>query len=334
MIQDSKTFSYGAEATFGTPVTPDHALEALGSSKFGWTPERKQGEGLRVGGYFPRSGRRVETSGAGEGNLDLEALSKGQLLLWKAMMGASTSTLVSGTTHQHVFTRNVGILPSLTIQAAKQLINGTVVPETFSGCVCADWELTFDAQEIIQLKSNWDVQSVSTAAPYAAPAYPAEANLFTFVGCTLFQGTVTPPTDIALATALTPLATIRKGSIAVNNGILTDRYLAGGGGRKAQQLPGAPSGTVKLTAEYATTALRDAFMADTPMTLVANFTAGSLSTGLETLQVVISEMRPDGDLADGDGGGVLTQEMEFTILDNLQAAQAIWVVARSSEATL
>lgn len=333
MIQDSKTFHVGLEGAFGTLVTPDHALEALPSSKFGWTPNRVQGAGLRVGGYFPRSARRTETHGQGTGNLDLEALSKGQGLIWKAALGAVTTNLVSAGTYQNVFTRNVATLPSLTVQVAKQLVSGTVVPETFGGCTCSDWELNFDANAIVQFKSNWDVRSMSTAAAYAAPTYPSEANLFTFAGCTLYQGTVTAPTTIALATAATPLATVRKGSISVNNSILGERFLAGGAGRKSQQLPGAPSGTVKLTAEYADVSLRDAFLADTEMTLVANFTAGSLSTGLETLQVVVSAMKPNGDLADGDGSDVLTQEMEFSILDNLTAAQALQVVTRTSEAT-
>lgn len=334
-IQDGKTFSYGLESTFGTLVTPDHALEALGSSKATWTPNRVQGAGLRRGGYFPRSARRVETNGAGAINLDLELLSKGQQLMWKALLGGGAApSLVSGTTYQDVFTRDVAVLPSLTIQAAKQLLNGTVVPETYGGCTCTDWELSFDTNAIVQLKANFDARSISTAAAYATPTYPSAANLFTFAGCTLFAGTVTAPAATALATAVTPLATIRKGSIAVNNAVLTDRFLAGGAGRKSQQLPGAPSGTVKLTAEYADVTFRDAYLADTPMTLVANFTAGALSAGLETVQVVVSEMKPNGDLADGDGTDVLTQDMEFAILDNLTAAQALWVVTRTAESAL
>jgi len=405
MIQDAKTFTYGLETAFGVPVATDHALEILGSSKFTWNPNRVQGAGMRVGATFPRSARRTEVSAAGAGNLDVEALSKGQGLLWKAVMGAGTPTLVSTGVYQNLFTRTTTVLPSLTIQKAIQTMDGTVRPETYFGCTCTDWELSFDNSGLIKLSSNWDakdmvvaqsatattlssaatagattisvaatiaagtvivinalevarVVSVSGSGPYTlslltplqnayssgvavsipgaynAPSYPSAANLYSFAGATLYTGTVTAPTATALASALTPIATVRSGSISVNNTVLDSRYLAGGGGRKAQQRMGAPVGTVKLSAEYWDTSLRDAFLADTPMTLVANFTAGALTTGMETIQAIVSEMKPNADMPDADGTDVPLLDLEYTILDNLTAAQPMWIVQRTAESTL
>lgn len=402
-VQDAVTISVGEETVgFGIVKAPDHPLEILPASKFTWNVNRLQGSGIRVGGTFPRSGRRADANGWGTGNIDLEPLSKGQGLHLKLLMGSVTTTLVAGTTYQNVFTRPTTVLPSATIQVAKQLVDGTVKPETYIGCTCTDWELSFDNNALLTLKSNWDAQKISTApsnisttlsalvaagatsvstvatvpvgaaivlnaletrvvtavtgsgpytlsfaAPlvngyasgvavvvvgYTAPTYASGGNLFSFAGATLYTGTVTAPTTTALASAVTPLANVRSGSISVQNNTLNERYTANNAGAKSQQKPGAPTGVVKLVFEYADTTIRDAILADTAFTLVATFTAGSLSTGLETLQVVISEMKPQsGDLAGSDGSDVPTIEASFDILDNLTAAQPIWIVTRTSD---
>lgn len=403
-VQDAKTFAIGLEPLFGVVGAVDHPLETLPSSKGSWTPNRVQGQGMRAGSQFARSNRRVEVSADGKLNLDVEALSKGQSLLWKFLMGASTSSLVSGSTYQVVHTRATTVLPSATIQKAIQTVDGTPRPETYFGCTCSDWELSFDNNALVKLVSNWDAANLSTAptsisttlsalsaigatsvstvatvpvgaaitinslesrvvtsvtgvgpyvlgftkpltgayasaAPvavvgYTAPSYPAAANLFSFASAMLYTGTVTAPTATALGSGLTPLAVVRSGSISVANSLLDGRYLAGGGGRKEQQKPGAPVGKVKLQAEFVDLTLRDATLADTPTTLVLTLTAGTLTAGLETLQVIVSEMKPNPDMPDSDGTDVGLMDLEYDILDNLTAAQAIWVVQRTSDSIL
>ena len=400
-VADLKTFSVGAEATWGLPVAVDHPLEALPSSKFTWTANRKQGEGMRVGGTFGRSGRRTEVSAEGAGNLDMELLSKGQGLIWKAIIGSATTTLVSGTTYQNLFTRPTTVLPSLTVQKAIQGVDGTVRPETYSGCTCTDWELSFDNNDIVKLATNWDVRDINTnpttvsttlssaasigatsisvaatipagsmilinsaearyvtgvsgvgpytltfvkpltlaasssnpvvAQGYVAPSYAAGGNLYSFAGLSIYNGTITAPTTTTLASGTTIMnGLVRSGSISINNSVL-DRYLAGDAGRQAQQRLGVPVGTVKLSMEFVDATWRDAYLNDRPTSLVLNFTAGSLSTGLETIQIVVSEMKPNQDMPDGDGTDVGLLDMEFTILDNLTAAQPLWVVQRTSD---
>ena len=405
-VPDAKTFSIGLETGFALPVTPDHPLETLPSSKFTWTPNRIQGEGMRVNGSFPRSGRRVEVSGSGAGNLDVELLSKGQGLLWKLLLGSATTTLVAGSTYQNVFTRPTsGVLPSATIQKAIQLVDGTVKPETYSGATCSDWELSFDNNALVKLSANFDARDISTATTavsttlsssasigattvstaasvpagamvnlngiearlvtavsgagpytltlndpldtayssgvavtvvgYSAPSYPSGGTLYSFAGLSIYNGTLTLATTTALASATTPLnGLLRSGAISVNNTILAERYLAGSAGRKAQQRLGAPVGTVKLGVEYIDTTMRDMYLNDTPTTLLANFTGGPLSTGLETVQVALAEIKPNQDMPDADGSDVSQLDMEFAILDNLTAAQPIQVVQRTSDTAL
>ena len=70
------------------------------------------------------------------------------------------------------------------------------------------------------------------------------------------------------------------------------------------------------------------------MSLVLTYTGGALSAGTETLQVVVSEMKLDGKLPTSNGGELITVGLEFTVLDNLTAAQPLWIVARTADAAL
>src|SRR5690242_4154169 len=91
------------ESTYNTPVTTTRALEFLDESVT-YNKNIKQGQGLRVGGRVARSARRViPTSDAG-GDISLECTSKGMGLLWQLCVGSGTSTVVSGSTYQQVFT--------------------------------------------------------------------------------------------------------------------------------------------------------------------------------------------------------------------------------------
>jgi hypothetical protein len=90
----------------------------------------------------------------------------------------------------------------------------------------------------------------------------------------------------------------------------------------------------KVDVEYDSTTFRDAVLNDTPMMLIVNYTGGALSTGVEQLQIVLPEIKFDNELAKTNGTDLITQSMSFQVLDNLTAAQPIWVVCRTSDAAL
>jgi hypothetical protein len=184
------------------------------------------------------------------------------------------------------------------------------------------------------LKATLDFKDVTTATAYAAPSYVAGANLFSFAGATLSTGTLTAPTTTVLASGATPVANVRGGSVAVSNGITADRYNIGGSGRKAKPTQGLRSITGKLDVEYDSTTFRDAVLNDTPMSLVLTYTGATLTTGNETLQVVVPDIRLDGELPKSNGGDLIVQSVAFAGLDNLTAAQPIWVVTRTADIAL
>lgn len=320
------------ESTYGTAVTVARFVEFT-EETFDYSKNVVQGAGLRVGSRVARSGRRVVTTSEAGGDLTFECLSKGQGLLWEAMMGTGTSTLVSGATYQQVFTL-ADVPPSLTIQKGIPRVDGTVDPYTFTGSQCDSFEFSFGNAEIATVTSTWNCKDVTTATAYAAPSYASSANLYHFANGSITTGTVTAPTTTTLASSVTSVANVRSGTISVNHNPANDRYNFGAGGKKAKPTVGLREITGTLEVEYDSTTFRDAVLAETPMSLLVTFTAGALGVGNETLQVVLSEIKLDGKLPTSNGGELVTVGLEFTVLDNLTAAQPLWIVARTADTAL
>jgi hypothetical protein len=327
---------FGVESTYKTGVTPTRWLEYMDEG-LDWNKSIKQGKGLRVGSRAARSGRRVVTSAQGAGDVSVECVSKGMGLWWQALLGSSTSTLVSGSTWQQVHT--LGDTPSpLTIQKGLVKIDpttgaGTVDAYTFLGCLIDSWEFDFTNDDIATVKATVNAGDLSVATAYTAPSYATTPNLFHFANASIASGTLTAPTTTALAAGTTTIADIRGGSVSVNNS-LTTRMNIGASGRQARPTVGLRTISGKVDVEYDSTTFRDAVLNDTPMMLIVNYTGAALSTGVEQLQIVLPEIKFDSELAKTNGTDLITQSMSFQVLDNLTAAQPIWVVCRTSDAAL
>lgn len=321
------------ESTYKTipgPVTrwPEFADESLD-----WNPNTVQGVGLQVGRRVARSARRVQPTQDGGGDLSMEAISKGMGLFWKGCLGAVTSTLVSGSTWQQVYTLG-DTPPSWFLQKGSVEAGGTVDPFGFRGVMVDSWEFDFANAAIAMLKMTLDVGDHDAGATaYAAPSYAAGANLFHFSNLSLQTGTLTAPTTTALGSGGTPLADVRGGTIQVANNLNKGRFNGGGAGRKSKPLVGLRALTGTLDVEYDATTFRDAVLNQTPINLVINLTGGALSTGVEQLQIIVPEIKFDGELPKTNGSELIIQSMKFTGLDNVTAAQPIWVIMRTSDAT-
>lgn len=326
----------GTETTYKTGVTPARWYE-YSDETVTWRKVIKQGVGLRVGSRVARSARRVVPTADGGGDVTLECVSKGMGLLLSYLMGTGTSTLVSGSTYQQVFTL-ADVLPSFTLQKGVPRMAAdatfTVDPYTFLGCTADSFELTFAGADILQLKATIDAADLTTATAYAAPSYAATPSIYHFAGAGIYTGALTAPTASALASAPTLIAEARSGSLKVDHKTKQDRYNFGSGGRKAKPPTGLREINGKLELEYASTTFRDAVLSDTPMALVVNYTGAALSTGLETFQLVLSEIKFDDDLPTTGGDGPAMQSLTYQVLDNLSAAQPMWLVLRTSDAAL
>ena len=320
------------ESTYKTYVAPTRFYELLDES-LQWNKQVKQGAGLRVGSRVARAARRVVAAGDGGGDFSIEAVSKGMGLLWAACLGTGTSTLVSGSTYQQNFTL-ADAPTSLTVQKGLVQAGGTVDAYSFLGCMVESWEFGFPNNDIATLKATVDAGDLSTAQSYAAPSYPAApVNLFQFANASISTGTFTAATTTTLPSAATATVNVRGGSISVNNNLTTDRYNAGGAGRKSKPTVGIRSITGSLTIEYDSTTYRDLVLNDGSLTLVVTLTAGALSVGNETLTVALPAIKFDNALPQANGSDLIVQSMNFTALDD-GTNPPIGVYMRTADTTL
>jgi len=316
----------GVESVYGTAVARTRWFEFLDES-FNFVKNVKQGVGLRVGSRVARSGRRVVASAEGSGDLTIEAVTKGLGLLWQLGLGSGTSTLVSAGLYQQVFTLG-DVMPSATIQKGIPRADGTVDAYTFTGCMVESLTIDCPNADNVKVKTSWNAKDMTTATAYTAPSYATGPSVFTFAHGAVYSGALTAPTATALGSAATPVASIRSGSITIKHNLKTDRYNCGGGGRKEKPFAGIREISGSLVAEYADTAFRDAIVNDTSMTLVKTFTSGT-----DVLQIVIPDVRFDGDTVKASTD-LAMQDIKWTGLDGLTAAQPIWIVCRTADTAL
>lgn len=321
------------ETTYGTAVTVSRFYEFTEPKPF--TPDRgiKQGAGIRVGSRVARSARRVMTTKQAAGDITVEAFSKGLGLMLEACMGSGTSSLVSSGVYQqnHVFADD---LTSHTIQFGVPNASGTIRPLTFAGCVVSAFEIGGAVGDIATIKTTWDARSWTTATAYATPSYPTGGNLFTVEDATIYSGTFTAPTTTALASGATAIAGVKDFKVSVDNALVADRFFANGAGLKDKPKPGTRKPTVEMNVEYGADTLWDALEADSELALVITLVGGALATGNETLQIAIPCVKLDGDLPEGGPDSIASQPIKMSGLDDLTAAQPMWITTRTADTAL
>lgn len=331
--QQDCSLGFGKESVYGTGVTPARFLEYTGDPKFAFAPTRVQGGATRAGSRVDRSTRRATTAVEASGSFECEILSKGLGLLWEAILGGATSTLVGGTTYQQVFTLS-DVVNTYTYQQGIVRDATTMAADTFKGCAVDKATFTFEQAGIPKLAVDLDAREVDTSIAYTAPSYAAGASFLTWKDAAITTGAVTAPTTTALGSAPTALTAVRGGSIEIARN-LRKSLVIGNAGKKRKVYAGKPTITGKIDVEYTDAFYRDAYLNDTDLSLVLTFTNGvALSTGFETLQIIVPNLRFEGDWPAPNGDEIPVVSMSFTVLDAGVAAQPIWVVARTSDTAL
>jgi hypothetical protein len=311
------------ETVYGTAVVVDQFVEFLTES-LDRKPDFIQGKGLRVGARVARADRRSLGKELAEGSITVEAPIKGLGIFLNAAFGTVTSTAVpaqSGVFQQVHTPATTDPLSSYTLQKGiPPLGGGATTPLTFPGAMCSSFELSAKDGAIVEVTTDWTAREAQTAPAYAAPAYPTPLDVFTFVqGVIVIGGTVTPPTTTALASGGTAVANVSDFSLKWDNGLDDGGWNLGGAGKRSRKaVAGAAKLTGKMTAEYDSTVLRDAYLAQTDLALLLTFTHPSTigASAHPVLQILIPVINLDGDLPSAAGGKVITQSADFTGLDN------------------
>jgi len=331
------------EATPGTPVTPTHFLE-FNAEAMKMVKNTVTGVGLRAGGLYQRTSRRVVTSWGAAGTLGFDAPYNG-LGLWLQHMIGSFGTLNSvvqqSASAAYLQTHTPGPLAgkTFTMQIGKPDSGGTVRPYTYAGCKIEDWTLTCEVNKFATFGLTIDAmqeltpdnpQGTSAGPALTAPSYTAGEQFFSFIQGTIYNsGTLSNAgTNPTITTLGSPVAAghILKGDFKSTNPVDKSRYfIAGTGGSgvagvKGDQLDNnfrVPSGA--LDAEfYSLAGFYDTFAADTTSTLELTF-VGSVaiaSTFFPTLTALIPNIKFDGDSPTVGGPGIVNHNLPWKGLDS------------------
>ncbi len=321
------TLGLGVESTFGTPVATSRGVDYVpGSAKFAWVPIIKQSNALRVGRRFDTSDRRVLIGSDVTGEFTAPVQAKGMGLLFQALFGTATSTLVSTGLYQQVFTW--GDDPSsLTLQRRLVTSAGTTSDETFSGMMVDSVEFDFPAEDIITIKPKFLGKSLSTATAYTPPTYTTSPSVHHFGSASVAGGAYTAPTTTVLASGTTPIAVVRSAGVTLSRNLRKDRNLGGGGlvTRLQREIPKV-SGRAEL--EFLDVTYRDALLNQTDLPLLLSSTIGT-----DVFQIGLPRIRLDGDLAESADGSGPVQSVSFSGMET-SAGNAITAVLRTSDTAL
>jgi hypothetical protein len=334
---------YMDEATYGVAPSLASALPLeIRSETLEMKKTTVQGQGLHGGGLYDRAGRRVLTNYDAGGGIVMDLQTRRLNKLLFAMLGSygqanATLTQIGTTTVQKAI-HQPGQLSghSLVFQKGIPTVDGTVMPFTYVGCKLSDWTITVTSGALAELDFTVDGRNELGGTPGGASngdplnaTVPALAtftvtsgmDIFHFREANLLTGTPSLASGVVSLTGATTLANIKDASVKHTVAFDDTRYFLGGGGFAAEPIENGfrmINGT--FTAEWLSAAtMYTAFSADTSLALELKFTGPTVGTSggaPELLDIIIPNIKLDGESPKAGGPAVVTQGVSFTGLDD------------------
>lgn len=297
-----------------------------------------QGQGLHGGGLYDRAGRRVLTNYDVNGGFSMDLQTRhlnGLLFFMLGSFGQANATLTQmGTTgvYKAIHTPGNTIGHSLCIQKGVPTVDGVVEPFTYVGCKLTDWTisvatgaladltLTVDGRNELGGAGNGDPLNGSVPALTTWTGTPG-MDIFHFREANLLTGTPSTTSGVTSLTGATTLANIKDASVKQTATMDLTRYFLGGGGFKAEQIEnGFRQITGSFTAEWLSTATNyNLYAADTSLAIELKFTGPTVGSGggnPELLDILIPNIKLDGESPKVPGPALVTQALSFTGLDD------------------
>lgn len=308
------SFGIAPETTFGTYVAPTRFFDAQ-TVQLKKVKNVVQGGGLAAGRLVQPASRRVVTSQAAAGDVELEVLNRGMGLLLAQIFGGTPTPVQQGATaaylQTHPLADNLGRF--FTAQVGVPDTTGTVRPYTYLGTKVLDAEFSCGVNENLMVKLSLDSKDVSESQSLAAPSFTAGVQQFHFAQMGVKLG--------ATYGSETAVDGVRKVSVKVSRGQNVDRYYANGAGKKAEPIM---NDRVQITGTIETDFLdkasfADRFAADTQFSLVWEFVAATpiAPTYYPTFRLKLPACFLDGDTPTLDGPEVVQPSFGFTALYDL-----------------
>jgi tail tube protein len=332
---------YANESTYGV-VPASLAASAVPLEFKSETLELKkttvQGQGLHAGGLYDRAGRRVLTNYDVNGGISMDLQSRhlnGLLFHMLGSWGQANATLTQmGSTgvYKAIHYPGNSLGHSMCFQKGVPTVDGVTEPFTYVGCKIVDWTITVATGALAILELTIDGRNELGGAGNSDPLNGAVPALGTWVGtpgmdvfhfreAALVTGTPSTVSNVTSLTGPTTLANVRDASIKHEIMLDVARYFLGSGGFKAEQIENnfrKISGT--FTAEWLSAeTMYNAFAADTSLALQLTFTGPTVGTGggnPELFQILIPNIKLDGESPKVPGPAIITQALAFTGLDD------------------
>ena len=331
------------ETVFGVGVTVDVFPEIV-SEDFDWDPTFTQGAGMRVNRRVDAADRRRTAMSQVAGGFTMDVYTKIMGKFMEAALGGTgSSALVSGSAYQQLFQQS-SLVNSYTIQVGiPPVAGGTTLPQTFTGMMCTGFEISHTAGSDPSITFNWTGRAVDTVTALATASYVSGALTFSFPQASVtLGGVVTVPTATALASGGTATSNVTEFNFTYENSLDEGGFNFGGGGLLSRKkVVGSAVMSGSITAEFDTATLRDAYLTQADLPLVYTL-QGSATNGVPAIsgavfpafQIVLPNIRLEGELPKSNGGDVITQSVDFTGLDNRVAASPIYVAIVTAETAI
>jgi hypothetical protein len=340
-------FMANGESTFGIAQTMASARSyEIKSETLELKKNTVQGEGLAAGRLYDRTKRRVLTTYDVNGGVTFDLPTR-QLAFWlQYMVGSFGQALATPTqvgssgvyksVHQGIGGQQTtgGLLGhSMTLQKGVPAVDGTVLPFTYVGAKISDWDLKCSVNAIAELSLTFDARNelagagngdplngaVPSLGTFAIPTTGLGEGLFHFREATVYTGG-TPTYGSSLVSLAGATAAGNVKDVEIKHTVKFDnaRYFLGTNGFKGEQIEnGFRAMTGSFTVEWLSSeAMYNAFAADTTTSLQLTFTGPTVSTSNYLLDIIIPNIKLDGESPKVNGPAVVTQAVPFTGLDD------------------
>lgn len=346
-----------AEATYGVaPSLAGARSYEFGNESLELKKTTVQGEGLAAGKLYPRTKRRVLTMYDVNGSVSMDLPTR-QMAFWAQFMvgsfGQSLATPTQISTsgiYKSVHVPGTLAGHSFCLQKGVPAVDATVEPFTYVGCKLASWSLAVSSGAIATLTLNIDGRnelagagngdplngSVPTLATFATPTTGLGESVFHFREATLYTGgTPTLASGITSLVGETAAGNVKDCTIQHAVGLENQRIFLGSTGYKAEQLENAMRAiTGSFTVEWLSSeAMYNAFAADTTTSLQLTFVGSTVSTSNYLFDIIVPNIKLDGESPKVGGPGVVTQAVQFTGADD-EATTPIQITYQSEDTVI
>lgn len=305
------SIGFAAETTYGTYVAPTRFLE-FGKEDLKLNRGIMQGGGIAAGRFAKLGSRRVVTTKAGSGSVDLDVPNKGFGLLAAHLLGSSATPVQQAATTAYLQTHNLGdnIGKYLSCQKGVPDTTGTVRPYTFLGGKVTAAEFTCAVNGLLNASLDFDFKDVSEAQSLAAPSYATGTAPFHGGQMAVRVGTYGSEAEIS---------GITKVKCKIERPMARDRYYASGAGTSATKSEPIMDDYIKVTgsieADYLNKVdLADRFANNSSTSVVFEWIGPTIAaTYKETFRIKLPMVFLDSETPSVSGTDVVSTDFAFVV---------------------